>query len=163
MPAEVQRILFADGQPAVGVVRAEELLHHREGLGVCHDDGGGIGVHELLNIGGMIRLHVLHDQVIRRSAAERSLQVVQPFVGELGVHRVKHGDFFIEDHIGVVRHPVGDDVLPFKQIQLVIVDANVADVVGNVHKSHLSFPVLYFSAVYGKIQTESMDKSEGLE
>ena len=53
---------------AVCVVGAEELTHHGKGLGGRNHRCVGIGLHKLVNIGGVVRLHVLDDQIVRLSA-----------------------------------------------------------------------------------------------
>ena len=39
----------------------------------------------------------------------------------------------IGNEIGIVRHSVRDEVLPFKQVDVVVVDADPADAVGDFH------------------------------
>ena len=46
-------------------------------------------------------------------------------MGETGIDRVHDGDLFIDDGIGVIRHAVGDVILPLEQINLVVVDAEI--------------------------------------
>ena len=81
----------------------------------------------------MIRLHMLNDQIIRLPCAEGFCHVVKPFVGEFPVDGIHHGGLLIENYVGIVGHSVRDDVLPLKEIDLMIVDADVADVVCNLH------------------------------
>ena len=84
----------------------------------------------------MIRLHVLDDQIVGRASSEGRGQVVQPFMGKMDVHRVHYGDLLIQDHIGIIGHSVGNNVLSFKKVHLMVVDAYIADRVGNcVHIS----------------------------
>ena len=52
-------------------------------------------VHEIHNIGRMVRLHVLNDQVIGLFALERRGDSVEPFVGEFSIDRIQYGCLLI--------------------------------------------------------------------
>ena len=87
----------------------------------------------------MVRLHMLDHQIIRLSSCQGLLHIVQPFMGELSIHRIHNGNFFIFYHIGIVGHSIWDLILSLKQIQLMVVDACINDIVGNIHRSHSPF------------------------
>ena len=126
--------------PAVGILLSVEILHHGEGLGGGDDDSRGIFIHEAGNIGGMIRLHMLDHEVIRKAAGEGFLQAGQPFLAKVLIHRVHDGDFFVQDHVGIIGHAVGDDVLPLKKIEIVIIYTDVNNIICNpVHLNALLF------------------------
>ncbi len=114
-------------------VGSEKLYHHGKGLGGGHDRRLRISLHKVGDVGGVVRLHVLDDQVVGTAGTQNLLNVVQPFMGKAGIHRVHHGCFLIQDHIGVVGHAVFDHVLAFEQVHVVVVDAHVADVFCNFH------------------------------
>ena len=133
MLAEAQSVALAHDNPAVCVVIAEELLHHGEGLGGGHHDGVGIDLQEVGNVGGVIRLHVLNDQIVGLPAGKGVLDVVQPLVGEVPVNGVHNGNLLVQNDVGVVGHAVGHHILALKQVNLVVVDAHIADIVGNLH------------------------------
>ncbi len=73
----------------------------------------------------MVRFHMLHHQIIGRSAAQSALDVVYPFVSEMLVHSIHNCNFIVQYNVGVVRHTVGNNVLPFKQIDVTVVYADV--------------------------------------
>ena len=77
----------------------------------------------------MIRFHVVHDQIIRLAAAQRLIKLVQPFAGEALIDGIHDGNFFIEDDVGIIGHAVGNGILSLKKINIMIVNADVADVV----------------------------------
>ena len=87
----------------------------------------------------MVGLHVLNNEVVGLSVAESVLEVVEPLVGKVAVNGVHDGDFAVKDHVGVVRHAVGNVVLTLKQIDFVVVNAHIADVFGDFHKIFLTF------------------------
>ena len=138
MFSEGERTVVLGDQFLFGCKTVEKVSHHGKGFRGGNHGSVRIGFEKIQNIGGMIRLHVLNDQIIGLSAAERAVEVVQPFVREFGVHRIEHGDFFIEDDVGIIRHPVRNDVLPFKEVDLTVVDSNVENVIGNFHDVLLS-------------------------
>ena len=82
----------------------------------------------------MVRLHVLHHQIVGLPAPQDGLNVVQPLVGEVLIHRVHNGDLLVQDDVGVVGHAAGHLVLPLEQVHLMIVDAHIANIIGNKHK-----------------------------
>ena len=152
--AQAQAVHFAHHQTTLGIIVAEELAHHGESLGRSHHRGLGVGLEEYGHIGSVVKFHVLHNEVIRLAAVQHLLQIVQPLVGEILIHRVHDGDLLVQDHIRIVGHAVGDHILALKQINLMVVDADVSNIVGNKH-SNLSlwcfvydyiiyiFPILY--------------------
>ena len=140
--AQGKSVALCHGDAALGTVGAEELLHHDEGLAGGDDGGLRIEPEEIGNVGRMVRLHVLHDQIVRPSAAENGFQIVQPFVGETGVHRVHDGDLLVQNDVGIVGHAVGHRVLALEQVHLMVVYADIKNVVGNAH--WLIPPKLFF-------------------
>ena len=148
--AEVQRAALSHNDPPVLIAGTEEGAHHREGLGRGDDGGLREGLHEVADIGGVVRLHMLHHQIVRLPALEHILDIVQPLVGEVFVHRIHDGDLFVQDHIGIVAHAIGHPVLPLEQVHLMVVDAYITDIVGNSH-SRFSSCDLFLFAFYHKI------------
>ena len=73
------------------------------------------------------------DQVVRLAALQDGLDVIQPLVGEVLVHGVHDGDLLVDDGIGIVGHAVGYDVLTLEEVHLVVVNADLLDVVGDMH------------------------------
>ena len=137
MAAQRQRVALAHRQTAVGVIAAVELLHHPECRLRGHHGGGGPGIHKAHDVGAVIRLHVLHHQIVRRAARQRRRQVVHPLSAEVGVHRVHDGHLLIQNDVGVVGHAQGHVILPLKQRHLMIVDADIADIVADKHDRNL--------------------------
>ena len=141
MLAEAERRAFADDDAAVGKVRAEKVLHHGKGFCGGDDRRLGIDLHKLCDVGGVVRLHVLHDQIVGLAAAEGVLNVVKPFMCKTGVNCIHDSDLFVYDGIGVIRHAVGDNILPLEQIDLVVVDAEIKDGICNLF-IHSKAPLL---------------------
>ena len=49
-------------------------------------------------------------------------------------YRIHNRNFFVHNNVGIVGRAVGDGVLAFKQVHLMVVNANVMDIVGNGHR-----------------------------
>ena len=86
-----------------------------------------------MDIGRMVGLHMLHHQIIRLTAVQSVLQIVQPGMGKAGIHRIHDSDLLIQDHIGIISHTVGDNVLTFKQVDLMVINANILNIVCDIH------------------------------
>ena len=128
-----QGVALADYDAATGIIGAEELVHHAEGLGRGHDGGLGVGVHEHINVGGVVGLHVLDHQEIGAAAVKLCSELAQPLLAEVLIHGVHDGNLLVQDDVGIVGHAVGDHILALEQVHLMVVDADVADVIGNKH------------------------------
>ena len=139
--AQAQRAAVGSRQRAAGQVEPfKELAHHGQRL--RRGDNGGLRVNfqEFGNVGRVVGLHVVDDEIVRLAAVQRGGDIAQPFVREVRVDSVEHGGFFVQNDVGVVRHAARHLVLAFKQVNGVVVDADVADVFGNiVHGGSLHF------------------------
>ena len=135
MFAQIQGVAFAHNDAAVGIIGTEEVLHHTESLEGGYYGGFGVQIHEVGHIGSMIRLHVLHDQIVGLAVAQNLLQIIQPLVGEVLIYGIHNGDLVVQDHIGIVGHTVGHNILALEQIYLMVVYTDVFDVVGNEHSN----------------------------
>ncbi len=49
------------------------------------------------------------------------------------VHRVEDGDLFVQHHIGVVGHTVWHQILALEQVNLMVVYADILDILGDFH------------------------------
>ena len=138
---QAEGVLLPHHDALIRVILAVKILHHGEGLGGGDDGRLGIGAHEAADAGRVVRLHVLHDEVIRLSVPQGGGEIIQPGVGEALGHRVHDGDLFIQNDIGIIGHAQGHDVLPLEQVDLMVVDADIADVLADLHVCFLSrFP-----------------------
>ena len=71
--------------------------------------------------------------------ADRIGQLSEPFVAEARVHRIKNRDLLVEHDIRVIRHAVFHHILPLEQVDVVVVHADVADVLRNLQLYHPFF------------------------
>ena len=86
-------------------------------------------LHKGGDAGGVIGLHVMDDQVVGRAAVEHGLEVAEPLVDKTAIDRIGDSDLLAQDNVAVVCHTVlGHIVLALEQVNVVIVNANVADI-----------------------------------
>ena len=78
---------------------------------------------------------MMHHKVIRRAPIKSGFNVTQPFVNETSINRVSYRHLFADNNVAVVRHAVfANIVLPFKQIDIMIVYAYILDSFGYLHR-----------------------------
>ena len=137
MLAELEGIALFDDDASVGVIGAEEIHHHVKRLDGGYDGRLGIGFQENVDIRAVVGLHVLYDKVIGLSAAQSRLDILQPLIAEALIDGVHDRDFIVYDSVGIIRHTVGHDILALEQVDIVVVNADVLDIIGNKHGYHL--------------------------
>ena len=121
MLAQTQRIPLLDDHAVIRKILAKEVLHHDEGLGGGYQNSVWIGLEEVDNVGGVIRLHVLNDEEIGSTTVQNSLDIIQPLVSKPRVNSIHDGD------------PIGDNVLSLEKIHGMVVDTDVTDIIRNIH------------------------------
>ena len=125
--AQIQHIAVLHFQALSDLDVGEELGDHVKGLAVAHHHCLRVFLHKCLDGGGVVRLHVLHDQIIRRHIAQRQLDVLQPFFCLGLIDGIHDSDLVVDDRVGIVGHTFRHDILPFEQIDIVIVGPDVND------------------------------------
>ena len=134
--AQVEHVAIFDDHLALGEVGAKVVDHHAESAHACHNLRLGIALHKGGNTGGVIGLHVMDNQIVGRTAIEHGLEVAEPLVDKASVDRIGDSDFIAQDNVAVICHTVlGHVVLALEQVNVVIVDANVADILGDLHQA----------------------------
>ena len=109
--AQRQGVPFLDNDAAVGVVGAEVGLHHIERLRRGNDGCLRVGLRKGIHRAGVVRLHMLHNEVIGCALAQRGGNLGNPLIGEVGVHTVHNRDLVIANQVRIVRHTVGNVIL----------------------------------------------------
>ena len=117
-------------------VHAEELPDELEGFGVAHDLYVRPAAAKLLDVGGVVRLHVGDHQVIQRAAVQSGLQVLKKLAAHGGVHCVQQGGLFIHNQVGVVCDTVGQREQVLKKVQAAVAAAHPVNVVR--HSLHIA-------------------------
>ena len=90
-----------------------------------------VGSRELRDVRGVVGLHVVDDEIVH--AIRRRRDVPEPLVAEARVDRVHHGDLLALDYIGIVGHAERNLELAFEKVDVMIVDADIHDIICNLH------------------------------
>ena len=89
---------------AAGKIQIEELADHLQGLGACHHLDLRILFQKKLDIGRMVRLHVMDHQIINGAALKPCFQILKELFRGGSVHRVHQCYLLIQDEIGVIGY-----------------------------------------------------------
>ena len=143
---EVQRMLagrelvaLLDHERALGNVKVVELREHLRSLGGADQLGLRVAAHDGVDHGAVVRLHVLHDHVIERTAVQRMNDVLDKLPADGLVRRIEQHGLVIEQDIAVVGHPARNGEKVFKSAQAAVAAANIneifLDLSGTVHRT----------------------------
>ena len=137
--AQIQNVAVSHFDGLADLDVREVLSNHLEGLLVAYHYRLGVLLHEGLDGSGMVRLHVLDDQIIRSHAPQSQFDVLQPLLSLPLVDGIHDRDLVIDDGVGIVSHTVGHDILALEQVDIVVVGADINDRVCDVsvHKNLL--------------------------
>ena len=138
MRAKNQLVAVTDDAAVVGIILAEVGLHHRERLVGGDNHRAGELVHKAGKVGRVVGLHVVDDQVVRLTALQRLAHVGKPLVAEMLVDGIEHGNLLIHNDVGIVAYAVRYGVQALEQIDIMVIHAHIADIVGDVHGTHSS-------------------------
>ena len=111
----------------------EKVFHHGKCLCIANNLGTWIFFCKHLNICCMVRLHMLNDQIIRCCTIQCFLDTRQPLFCKPAIYGIHNRDFFITDHIRIVCHAIRNNILPLKQIHVMIIYAYINNVLCNFH------------------------------
>ena len=152
MLAQVQGVALAHHDAAVSIVGAEEILHHGKRLGGGDHNGLRVQAQEFVDVGGVVRLHMLNHQEVGLPAGQSLFHIVQPLMGEVCIHGVHDGHLLVQNGVGIVSHAVRHHILALKEVHFMVVDADIANIVGNKHRAYL----LYVSVLAGLLFDNSI-------
>ena len=149
MSAGRERIhLFDELQAAVNV-KGEEILHHRARLGVADDGDFRVTQDKLADRGGVIRLHVLHDEIVERASGKHVVDILKEQAADGLVDGIDQHGLFVEQQIGVIADAVRERIGVLKQIQPPLARADPIEILGHfldtIHRSRfLSNSIIIF-------------------
>ena len=112
------------------------MQKHGKGLGIADQGSVRILVQKGLYAGGMIRFNMGNDQIIRRSACKSPLEILEERQSLSVIDGVHNGDLLIRDQIGIVGNSVWNGVLPFKQIDVMVIGANIKNILCDFQSKH---------------------------
>ena len=97
--------------------------------------------HQIPQGGGVVGLHVVDEHIVQAASAQGVLQILKELGLDGAVHRVEQDGLFIQQEVGVVRHPPGDRVGALEERALAVIAADpekvVCDLSDAVHIKNL--------------------------
>ena len=147
MLARGQLVAFLDDQRTRGNVRSVELGKHADRLGTAYHLRLRIAAQHVVDHRTVIRLHMLNNHVVQRTAVQRVNDVFDILTADGLVRRVKQHGFLIQQHIAVIGYPLGDREQIFKAAQAAVAAANINEIIldlsGTVHRTTPPYKYLY--------------------
>ena len=129
MPADVQGVALAHQNAAVGDVAGKELVQDQGSRQGADHFGVRIANQHLGDGGAVVRLHVVHNEIVQVSPVQHRRQVLKELAGYRAVHRIDQHRLLIQDHVGVVRHAAGNGIHVLKQLDAPVAHADIDNVV----------------------------------
>ena len=129
MPADVQGVAFPYQDAAVGNIAGKKLVQDQRGRQRADHLGVRIAHQHLGNGGAVVRLHVVHNEIVQVSPVQHRRQVLKELAGYRAVHRIDQHRLLIQDHVGVVRHAAGNGIYVLKQLDTPVAHADIDNVV----------------------------------
>ena len=133
MFSKFQCVFFFDYKLVLCIITSKELLHDGKCFRACHNCGIWIILHKYANTCGVIRFHMLNDQIVWFCITEHIFYICKPFFWKMCINGIKNGNFIIRDHIRIVCHTILYLMLSFKKINVMVVHANIFDIFCNSH------------------------------
>ena len=139
--AQIQVFAVLYGHTAVfgNRLRAEELIHILEGLGVAHHFHLRVKGRQLCNVGTVVRLHVGDNKILRLAAVQCLGDVRQPLVGSTVIHGIEDGGLLVQNDIRVIADAGGDRVLALEQINGGIIHTHTENRTADMFHAHGKF------------------------
>ena len=129
MLADVQGVALAHQDAAVRDVAGEELVQDQGGRQGADHLGIRIAYQHLGDGGAVVRLHVVHDEIVQISPVQHRGQILKKLTCYRAVHRIDQNRLLIQNHIGVVCHAAGNGIYVLEQLDAPVAHADVDDVV----------------------------------
>ena len=99
MLAERELLPFLDFKLVCDCKSLEEIVYHAECLGVSYDNSLWILFNEMLEVSGVVGLHVLNDKIVRLAVTQYLSHIAEPLVCEIAVNCIKNSDLVVNYHI----------------------------------------------------------------
>ena len=96
--AEFEYIAFLDSK-SLGAEVLEIKRNHSKRLGGSHDRNLRILCYRFGNEGSVVRLHMVHNQIIRSASPKLSVKPVLPQLRCARIGSIEYGNLFVKDEI----------------------------------------------------------------
>ena len=127
----------------VGDVQVKKLPEHLLRFLGQYDLGAGILCQYSCQGAGVIGLHMVHEHIVERPAAEAIPESLQEGFALRPVHGVQERRLLVEEQVGIVADAARDGINVFKQRQTVVVLAQIKIIVIDSlqHKCNLLYTI----------------------
>ena len=133
--AEAERVALVHQDRAGVDIELKVVLDHVADLLVADDLRVGIAQHGVAQRLGVVGLHVMHHDVIERTAVQDVGHVLKELTGHGVIHRVEQDGLLVEQDVGVVAHAAGDGVDALEQSQTAVRCADPVQIVIDFHRA----------------------------
>ena len=121
--------------------QAEKLAEHGLYLVVAHDGDIGVTQRELIDGGGVIRLHMGNDEIVELPAAQSVGYIFKKCAADGLVDGVEKDGLVVNEQVRVIRNAVGHAVNALKAGEAAVVCADPCQVVGDFASAvHIKYP-----------------------
>ena len=124
--------LLHDELPLLRDRQREELSDHLEGFCIAHDRRLRVLLECLSDKCAVIRLHVVHDEIVKCTAIERRRHVLEELPRYSRIRGIEERGLLVPDHIGVIGHAAIQRENVLKQMQATILDTYINDIICNI-------------------------------
>ena len=145
MAAGGKRVALLDEKRARRDVRAEELANHPDRFLIAYDRRRRELFQQPPKRRGMVRFHMLHDDVIERAPVERVRKVFKEPIAYGVVHRVEKHRLFVAHKVRVIGHAARHGVHAFKKGKPSVVRADPENIVCNLPRAEHFFILPYIA------------------
>ncbi len=129
VPTEVQRmhIFNQDHIPCNAIVPLEHLYR----MFVSHNLNIGVAVDQQPDRSGVVRFHMIDDQVINRFVTQHCCHFLKKKIGIADIHRIDQCPFLVVDDISVIGDPMRQRPEIFEEMFRAVVHPHVIHIFGN--------------------------------
>ena len=107
MPARNEGVALLHGQALRLWNKPRKILcEHGVRLFVAHDAHAGIAQQQLPDAGAVIRLHVIHDEIVERASIEPGGKALKKVLAHGTVDRIEQYGLLIQQQIGIIGNAV---------------------------------------------------------
>ena len=107
MPARNEGVALLHGQALRLWNKPRKILHeHAVRLIVAHHAHAGIAQQQLPDAGAVIRLHVIHDEIVERASIEPGGKALKKVLAHGTVDRIEQYGLLIQQQIGIIGNAV---------------------------------------------------------
>ena len=139
-----------------GVLRgyaAAELLQHGADAVAADDDGLRMAQQHLADRAGVVRLHVVDDEIVELAPGQNVVDVLEEYLADRRIDRVEQDGLVVEQQIGIVGNSVRNGVNALEHGKSAVIPADPPEILQNladtVHKFFLR--MIYSFFCYGKV------------